>query len=248
MPLKTLEDWKRESHRALAAWKSLENEDDLLQKERQDELWELFTNVHNKINDETMDYLKFHVKRITKGTVGNESWVLHSYTQFMNIYFLIHLYSGNDRAVPGYVHQVGVFNLMLPVVQQIKRTQNPTEMLKKPLPMNVFMKAMMDEFSVTMNQIIKSLKSAGIMDQRSKFYEIEAWLTRWKTKANTKETEVNFAKWCANCNLRLKGMKLSKCSKCLGIYYCSSKCQVEDWHTHHKSNCNKTEEEICRNK
>jgi hypothetical protein len=66
------------------------------------------------------------------------------------------------------VHQVGVFSYVA-VVQQIKRTQNPTEMLKKPLPMNVFMKAMMDEFSVNMNQIIKLLKSAGIMDQRSKF-------------------------------------------------------------------------------
>jgi hypothetical protein len=37
--------------------------------------------------------------------------------------------------------------------------------------------------------------------------------------------------WCAVCQSE---NKLSKCSKCRSVYYCSSECQLKDWSEHKK--------------
>lgn len=49
---------------------------------------------------------------------------------------------------------------------------------------------------------------------------------------------------CANCGKKAiadwrmsKGVKLLKCSRCVGVFYCSCSCQQEDWPEHRAEGC-----------
>ena len=46
------------------------------------------------------------------------------------------------------------------------------------------------------------------------------------------------SKYCGTCKKR--DIKLTQCSKCYSIYYCSRECQGKDWKEgHHKEDCKK---------
>ncbi|KAJ6572124.1 hypothetical protein B0H19DRAFT_1256032 [Mycena capillaripes] len=61
----------------------------------------------------------------------------------------------------------------------------------------------------------------------------EKWL---ETRENTSKTAKRLTKACRACKARGPLVKLSLCSSCLNIFYCSRECQKSHWE-HHKVSC-----------
>jgi TPR repeat protein len=81
--------------------------------------------------------------------------------------------------------------------------------------------------------------------------EAVRWLRRAKSGGDStaamrlERLESDTGNLCFNCGAKAtEAEKFSRCSKCLGSYYCSRTCQKEHWHSSHKNHCVKHDEPL----
>ncbi|KAF8659834.1 hypothetical protein AX16_001719 [Volvariella volvacea WC 439] len=67
----------------------------------------------------------------------------------------------------------------------------------------------------------------------------EKWFKKWK---NTISTDARLSKLCRTCERREPDVKLSRCSGCKYMWYCSKECQTTNWPLH-KVACREMAEE-----